>query len=185
MKGDEDDATLAARFVADRDETAFRALYQRHSPFLYRFLLRWNGGRTAAAEEGVQETWIRAVRGLPEFEGRSSLKTWLAGIAIRWSREEARRSGRDGPWPREADAAAAPAGSEDERLDLERAVAELPPGYREALILHDVEGYTHAEAAELLGVDEGTSKSQLSRARRALRDRLTGGSHGRAQRSDG
>ena len=60
------------------------------------------------------------------------------------------------------------------RMDLERAVASLPDGYREVLVLHDVEGYTHEEIAGLLGIDRGTSKSQLSRARRELRARLSG-----------
>ncbi len=63
---------------------------------------------------------------------------------------------------------------EIERLDLERALASLAPGYRRAILLHDVEGYTHEEVAELTGVDVGTSKSQLSRARSALRARLSG-----------
>jgi len=172
-----DDAALVARFLARRDETAFRALYREHSAFLYRFLLRWTGGNETLAEEGVQETWIRAVRALPGFEGRSRFRTWLAGIAVRWHREEARRDRRQGPWPVEAPAAV-PTRSENDRVDLERAIAALPEGYRAALILHDVEGYTHEEAALLLGVDPGTSKSQLSRARRALRDQLTGGTHG-------
>jgi RNA polymerase sigma-70 factor (ECF subfamily) len=60
-----------------------------------------------------------------------------------------------------------------DRVDLERAIAALPPGYREVLVLHDVEGYTHAEIGTLLGLDAGTSKSQLARARQAMRSALT------------
>jgi len=184
MTGDDEDRV--ARFLERRDEEAFRALYREHSPFLYRFLFRWTGGNEALAEEGVQETWIRAVRALSGFERRSSLRTWLAGIAIRWHREEARRERRHRPWPESENAAGVvPMRLENERVDLERAIAALPEGYREALILHDVEGYTHAEAARLLGVDPGTSKSQLSRARQALRGLLEGGAHGRTERSDG
>ena len=175
---DDDDRALVSRFLTRRDEAAFRALYRRHTPFLYRFLLRWTGGRAAEAEEGLQETWIRAVEGLADFAWRSSLKTWLAGIAIRWSRERARRLGREAHAPESEVAAAAPITSEIDRIDLERAVAALPAGYREALVLHDVEGYTHEETAQLLGVEPGTSKSQLSRARRTLRAFLTGGTHG-------
>ncbi|HTR03699.1 MAG TPA: RNA polymerase sigma factor [Thermoanaerobaculia bacterium] len=178
-----DDDALVARFLAGRDEGSFRALYRRHSPFLYRFLARWSGS-AAAAEEGVQETWIRAVRGLSGFERRSSLKTWLAGIAIRWWREEERRRVRQGPSAEDEPPAPEDPTLADERLDLERAIAALPAGYRETLLLHDVEGYTHEETARLLGVDPGTSKSQLSRARRALRGLLTGGDHGRARRTD-
>jgi len=176
---DEEDRLLVARFVESRDEAAFRALYRRHASFLYRFLLRLSVGDGAAAEEGVQETWLRAAQGLAGFGWRSSLKTWLAGIAIRWWREECRRRGR--LWDLEDEkadagvfAAAAPPDAVD-RIDLERALADLSLGYREAILLHDVYGHTHAEIAELLEIDEGTSKSQLSRARRVLRARLGGG----------
>jgi RNA polymerase sigma-70 factor (ECF subfamily) len=169
------DRGLVARFVATRDEAAFRSLYRRHATFLYRFLLQLSGGDAAAAEEGVQETWVRAARGLGGFAWRSSLKTWLAGIAIRWWRETSRAAAREAEFPDEESLTAAPAiRREIERLDLERALAALPAGYRRAILLHDVEGYTHEEVAELTGVDVGTSKSQLSRARNALRARLSG-----------
>jgi RNA polymerase sigma-70 factor (ECF subfamily) len=168
-----EDRRLVARFLARRDEAAFRALYGRHTGALYRFLLRLTG-RSADAEEGVQETWVRACRSLERFEWRSALSTWLAGIAVRWWREERRRRGlRDDPG--EADGpAVGPIASEIDRIDLERALGELSSGYREAILLHDVYGHTHAEIASMLDVDEGTSKSQLSRARRALRARLAG-----------
>jgi RNA polymerase sigma factor (sigma-70 family) len=170
-----EDRSLVARFLAAGDEAAFRSLYRRHAAFLYRFLLRLSGGDTAAAEEGVQETWVRAAQGLSGFGWRSTLKTWLAGIAIRWWREARRAAGRETELPEESDSrASAPIRREIERLDLERALAALPPGYRRAILLHDVEGYTHEEVAELTGVDVGTSKSQLSRARGALRARLSG-----------
>ena len=171
---DEEDRLLVSRFLAGRDEAAFRALYRRHTPFLYRFLLRISGGRSADAEEGVQETWVRAAERIASFEGRSALKTWLAGIAIRWWREEARRGQREGEMPDEDLAPVAPVRRGIERLDLERALLSLAAGYRAAILLHDVEGYTHAEIAEMTGVDAGTSKSQLSRARRALRAHLFG-----------
>jgi RNA polymerase sigma-70 factor (ECF subfamily) len=170
-----EDRRLVARFVESRDESAFRALYRRHAGFLYRFLLRLSGGDAYAAEEGVQETWVRAAQGLAGFAWRSSLKTWLAGIAIRWWRETQRAAGREVEWADDAPMpAAAPIRREIDRVDLERALAELSPGYRRAILLHDIEGYTHLEVAELTGVDVGTSKSQLSRARSALRARLAG-----------
>ncbi len=171
---EEADPRLVSRFLEGGDEAAFRALYDRHSGRLYRFLLRLTGS-AVDAEEGLQETWVRACRSLARFEWRSALPTWLAGIAIRWWREECRRRGRAG----EEDAAesgllaeVAPFPGEIDRIDLERALGDLALGYREAILLHDVFGHTHGEIAELLDVDEGTSKSQLSRARRALRARL-------------
>lgn len=168
-----EDRLLVSRFLARRDEGAFRELYGRHAGGLYRFLLRLTGG-PADAEEGLQETWVRACRSLDRFEWRSALSTWLAGIAIRWWREERRRRGlRDQP-EEGAVPPAAPIASEIDRIDLERALGELSEGYREAILLHDVYGHTHGEIAGMLGVDEGTSKSQLSRARRALRARLGG-----------
>jgi len=170
-----EDRALVARFLGSRDEAAFRTLYRRHAAFLYRFLLRLSAGDASAAEEGVQETWVRAARALSGFQWRASLKTWLAGIAIRWWRETQRASGREAELPEEGELpSAAPVRREIERLDLERALASLAPGYRRAILLHDVEGYTHEEVAEATGVDVGTSKSQLSRARSALRARLSG-----------
>jgi len=174
VNDDGGDRLLVSRFLERRDEAAFRSLYARHTGPLYRFLLRLTG-RAADAEEGVQETWVRACRGLDRFAWRSALATWLAGIAIRWWREERRRRGVKDDWEDEA-AEAAPASptAEIDRIDLERALGGLSLGYRETVLLHDVYGHTHGEIAEILDVDEGTSKSQLSRARRALRARLGG-----------
>ncbi|HUO86054.1 MAG TPA: RNA polymerase sigma factor [Thermoanaerobaculia bacterium] len=163
------EASLLARFLAERDEASFHVLYRLHSPLLYRVILR-SLGRDAQAEDVLQETWVRAVRGLPSFRRDSSLRTWLTGIALRCC-HEARRAGPEG-----AEEPAAPvagvAPTSDSRLDLEHAVGALAPGRREVLLLHDVEGFTHAEIAALLDIDEGTSKSQLSRARRQVRERL-------------
>ena len=91
--GGTEDRLLVSRFLERRDEAAFRELYARHAGPLYRFLLRLTC-RAADAEEGLQETWVRASRALARFEWRSALSTWLAGIAIRWWREECRRRGR-------------------------------------------------------------------------------------------
>lgn len=175
--GEPEDRLLVSRFLERRDESAFRDLYARHSGALYRFLLRLTG-RAGDAEEGVQETWVRACRALPRFEWRSALSTWLAGIAIRWWREELRRRGTDArpEEPTGSDPSAAGIQlREIDRIDVGRAIAGLAVGYRESILLHDVWGYTHEEIAEMLDVDVGTSKSQLCRARRALRARWTGG----------
>lgn len=165
-----DDAELVARFCAAADEAAFRALYARHSPALYALLRRLAG---ASAEDALQETWMRAARRLGTFRGESALRTWLFGIAVNAARETWR--GRE---PAGADMAEVSAGGRpgtDVALDLHRAVAALPHGYRAVLLLHDSWGYTHAEVGALLGVDEGTSKSQLAHARAAVRRRLAGG----------
>lgn len=169
-----EDRALVADFLNRRDEAAFRSLYERHTGRVYRFLLRLTG-RASDAEEGVQETWFRACGALERFEWRSSLPTFLAGIAVRWWREETRRRGRR--WEAEEPESEGAGGTEPlplsiSRVDLDRAFADLAMGYRQALLLHDVFGHTHGEIAQMLGIDEGTSKSQLSRARRALRARL-------------
>lgn len=133
---------------------------------MYGVALRLVGRRGEDAEDAVQEAWLRAFRGLRTFRGESSLNTWLVGIAVRCALEICRRR-------RDADdvgEVAVPAGRE--AIDLERAVAALAPGYRHVLILHDVYGYTHAEIATLLEIEEGTSKSQLSRARSLMRQLL-------------
>jgi RNA polymerase sigma-70 factor (ECF subfamily) len=130
-------------------------------------------GRAALAEDVLQETWVRAVAGLPRFRRDSTLRTWLTGIALRCC-HEARRA-EPASVADEAAPAPAQAPADDSRLDLEQAVGELAPGRREVLLLHDVEGFTHAEIAALLEIDEGTSKSQLSRARRQVRERLGAG----------
>jgi len=163
-------------FLGSRDEAAFLALYRAHTPPLYRIARRLLRGNAQGAEELVQTTWIRATGGLHRFRWGSSLRTWLTGILINCSRETLReqtaaRDARHGEPEFSGEAAARP-GSAPERLDLERAIDSLPDGYREVLVLHDIEGYSHREISGWLGINEGTSKSQLSRARNAVRHRL-------------
>jgi len=163
---DEEDRRLVARFLGTRDERAFRAVYRRHAAGVYGLALRLSGGQAVEADDVAQEAWVRAVRALGGFRWQSRLRSWLCGIAVNVWRER-----RRDPPPAEAapaEAAAAPAADGD----LARVVASLPAGAREVLLLHDVEGYTHAEIAALLGIEAGTSKSQLSRARAALRAAL-------------
>ena len=162
MPGDDD--LLLAR-VRARDEDAFRVLYRRHTPAMYAAAFRLVARRATDADDVVQEAWLRAVRQLHGFRGDSTLRTWLVGIAIRCALESYRR--RPNEALTDADLpvvlAAAPP------LDLEAAIAALPDGYRQVVVLHDVHGYTHAEIATLLTIDAGTSKSQLSRGRAAIR----------------
>jgi RNA polymerase sigma-70 factor (ECF subfamily) len=136
--------------------------------------LRLARGSEDEARELVQETWVRAARGLSTFRWESALSTWLVSIALNCDRERRRGSGRETSYGdveaveevvREAPARVEP-------VDLARAIDALPAGYRQVLVLHDVEGYTHQEIGRLLGVEPGTSKSQLHRARARVRARL-------------
>jgi len=165
----DDDAVLVKAFVSARDEAAFRALFRRHTPALFRLALRLLGGDPAGAEDAVQEAWIRAAERLATFRFESALRTWLSGFVVNCCRESRRRVQEASP-----DEAAAPAADDDPApaLDLDRALLSLADGYRQVLVLHDVVGLTHREIARQLGIEEGTSKSQLFQARRALRRRL-------------
>jgi len=162
------DRVLAERVVHARDESAFRELYRRHTPRLYQFVLRVMGGDELEAEDVVQDTWMRASRSLGEFRWESRFGTWLTGIGLNLCRNRLRSSGRWTDLPEAAVQWTRPTPGET-RIDLERAIATLPPRCRTVLILHDIEGLKHAEIAERLGVTEGTSKSQLFSARRAMR----------------
>lgn len=166
----EADQVLVEKFNRTRDEATFKKLYRRHTPVLYLLALRLCGGSEANAQDAVQESWIRACRLLPKFEWRSSLRTWLTGILINCVREinhgPGKRQVPETPDELDHPAVAAEPGV---RLDLERAIARLPTGYRHVLILHDVEGYTHEEISAQLEISVGTSKSQLFHARQALR----------------
>jgi RNA polymerase sigma-70 factor (ECF subfamily) len=169
------DQALAGRIVAARDESAFRELYRRHTPRLYQFVLRVLGGDELEAEDVLQDTWIRATRNLAGFRWESRFETWLTGIGLNLCRNRLRAGGRWTDLPEEI-LGTPGAAQRESRIDLERAIALLPAGYRTVLVLHDIEGYRHAEIAERLGVSEGTSKSQLWSARRYLR-RLLGSGH--------
>jgi RNA polymerase sigma-70 factor (ECF subfamily) len=165
------DRALADALLLDGDERAFRELYQRHTPRLFQVALRVVGGSEHDAEDVVQETWIRATEKLGGFRWEAAFGTWLTGIGLNVARQLLRKKGR---WV-ELEAAPEPwrpPPHDGERIDLERAIALLPPGYRAVLVLHDVEGYRHDEIGEMLGVSTGTSKSQLFNARRSLRQAL-------------
>jgi RNA polymerase sigma-70 factor (ECF subfamily) len=157
-------------------ESAFRELYGRHTPRLLRFVRRVLGRAGDDAEDVVQETWIRAVEGLAGFRGEARIGTWLTGIGLNVARMHLRKLGR---WRGFLEVvrpeAGAPALSHEERMDLECVLAHLPDGQRTVLLLHDLEGYTHGEIGEMLGIAEGTSKSQLSAARRQAQALYDGG----------
>lgn len=161
------DRALVDAMLSSGDEAAFRELYARYTPRLYRIVINLLDGQEQEAEDVVQETWLRAATALRGFRWGSSLSTWLAAIALNRAREILRTKKRwYGDMP--DDVPQAPARYAD-RIDLQRAVDQLPAGYRSVFELYDVEGYSHEEIARRLGIAAGTSKSQLFHARRALR----------------
>ncbi len=165
-----DDLALVERFLRGRGEDAFRALYRAHTPALYALALRLAGGDQSEAEDLVQESWVRALLALPSFRARSELRSWLCGLLVNVRRGRMRTDWRTVDAP-EIEPAANTSYPGD-TLDLERAIGGLPEGARDVFVLHDVYGYTHQEIAEMLGIVEGTSKSQLARARALLRSAL-------------
>ncbi len=173
MTDQRSDRELARLVTEEGDEVAFRSLYRRHNPRIHRFVLRLVGNDGQEAEDILQETWLRAARALDGFRWESALSSWLSGIALNRVRELARKKKRslvevEGEWE-------LPVRAEDSegRIDLERALEILPPGFRTVLVLHDVEGYTHQEIGNQLGITDGTSKSQLHGARKAMRRLLS------------
>lgn len=157
------------------DERAFSALYDRHTPALYQFALRLVGGGEPDAEDVVQEAWLRAADRLPGFEWRSTFRTWLMGFALNCARELVRRHpARIDPDVAPDDRPAPIGATPGDTIDLENAIIGLPVEFRWVLVLHDLEGFTHAEIAARLAIDEGTSKSRLFRARRRVREALRG-----------
>lgn len=165
-----DDLALVERFLRGRGEDAFRALYRAHTPALYALALRLTGGDRDEAEDLVQESWVRALTALQTFQARSALRSWLCGVLVNVRRGRIRADWRIVETP-DVEPIVERTGAED-AIDLERAIGTLPEGARDVYVLHDVHGYTHREIADLLGIVEGTSKSQLNRARSLLRSAL-------------
>ena len=165
-----EDLALVERFLRGRGEDAFRALYRAHTAALYALALRLTGGDRAEAEDLVQESWVRALTALRTFRAQSALRSWLCGVLVNVRRGRIRADWHivDAP---DAEPLAETTGPDDV-IDLERAIAALPDGARDVYVLHDVYGYTHREIAEQLCIVEGTSKSQLNRARCLLRSSL-------------
>jgi RNA polymerase sigma-70 factor, ECF subfamily len=158
------------------DGGAVRALYQRHAARVYAVVRRL-AGEDALAEDWAQEAWVRALRALPTFRGDSQFTTWLHRIAVNSAlhgrRTRERRAGREDP----IEAATTSHPPEGDRtllrMRLERAMERLPEGMRRVLVLHDVQGYTHEEIGAMLGVNPGTCKSQLFKARARMRTLLS------------
>jgi RNA polymerase sigma-70 factor (ECF subfamily) len=162
----------AAREGGDR---AFAALYEAHSGRVYGLALRLTSD-PVAARELLQDVFVRAWERLATFRGESAFGSWLhrltVNLALTSRRTEVRRLRRVGDASELPPDGGVAAGSAERDLDLERAIAALPTGARTVFVLHDVEGYTHEEIARAAGIAVGTSKAQLFRARRLLREAL-------------
>jgi len=168
------ESQLIARVIAG-DRVAGRALYDTHAPRVYSLAYRMSGD-PERAREFTQDTFIRAFARLPQFRGDAAFSTWLHRIVVTVI-SNARRS--EVRFAREVALdeanlieASAPEAEPDLKDCIARAVENLSEAYRTTLIMHDIEGYTHAEIAGILGVPEGTSKSRLSAARAQLRQEL-------------
>lgn len=155
------------------DDAAFSVLYHRHAPRIFALLTRL-AGDDALASDLLQETFLQAWRGLPHWRGESALSTWLHRIAVNAHlgalRAQRRRDAREtGEEELEKLAGiAAPASEPGVRIDLERAIAALPPRMRTAFVLRDVEGYSYDEIALITDNAAGTIRAQVSRARLLL-----------------
>jgi RNA polymerase sigma-70 factor, ECF subfamily len=164
------------RRAQEGDADAFRMLYEEHGGRVYALCLRLSGDR-AEAEELTQDVFVRVWERLETFRGDSAFSTWLHRLAINEVLGEKRRASRrsrrvvstDQPESLER-----PRGEsgETENWDLSNSIAGLPEGARAVFVLHDIEGYQHEEIASMTGIAEGTSKAQLHRARRLLREKL-------------
>jgi RNA polymerase sigma-70 factor (ECF subfamily) len=169
------EGALVQRAVAG-DTRAFERLYREHSGKVYGLCLRMTRD-AQLAEDCTQDTFINAWKALPQFQTRSSLSTWLHRIAVNVSLAKRRKaSALESSLPEDEEDGARPTEwaleTPVEVREIEDAIGGLPDGARDALVLHALSGYSHGEAAEMLGVAEGTCKAQLHRARKLLRERL-------------
>ena len=156
------------------DGVAIEELYRRHADRVYT-VVRRVAGDDALAEDWAQEAWVRAIRALPSFRGQSLFSTWLHRIAVNCAlygrRGRERLRARETELPDSVESAC----REEQpllRMRLQSAIDRLPEGMRRVLVLHDVEGYTHEEIGEMLGIASGTCKSQLFKARAKMRGML-------------
>lgn len=171
-----DDVQLAAR----GDRRAFERLYRANLDRVFSICVRMVADR-ARAEELTQDVFVRAWEKLGSFRGESAFSTWLHRLAVNHLLNERkstrRQDSRMDQGVEDMDALPHVRNREDNSpalsMDLEQAIAGLPPGARKVFVLHDVEGYTHEEIAGMLGVTSGGCKAQLHRARMLLRKALT------------
>ena len=177
------DSTVSAGDLIARCQTgdveAFEILYRQHAARLYTLACRM-AGSPEDGEDLLQEIFLQAYRKLGSFKGDSAVGTWLYRLALNHCLDYVRSKRAKMSKLTEtldADTSFEPTARRETpiaRLDLERAVERLPEGCREAFVLHDVEGFDHKEVGRLLGIAEGTSKSQVFKARMKLRASLRG-----------
>jgi RNA polymerase sigma-70 factor (ECF subfamily) len=176
----QDELALVQR-CRDGDLTAFEELYRAHAGRLFSVACRLLGNPTDA-EDLLQDIFLAAHRKLDTFRGESALGTWLYRLATNLCLDHLRsRSGRSNQLTDPLDdelglfdtSTSSLAEQTVTKMDLERALARLPDGCRAAFVLHDIEGLEHREVGEILGIAEGTSKSQVHKARTRLRGLLT------------
>jgi RNA polymerase sigma-70 factor (ECF subfamily) len=166
------------------DARAFEALYGLHKRRVYSLCLRMTGN-TAEAEDLTQEAFLQLYRKIATFRGESAFSTWLHRLSVNVVLMHLRKKGlpevslEETLEPQQEDGPKKDIGARDnvlagsiDRVNLERAIENLPPGYRIIFVLHDIEGYEHNEIAEMMGCSIGNSKSQLHKARMKLRDLL-------------
>jgi len=166
------------------EEKAFEALFHQHWQRVYSLCLRMIGN-TAEAEELTQDAFLQVFRKIHTFRGESAFSTWLHRLSanivlmrlrkkslIATSLEESTGGEESEDLPKEYGAPDLVLTGSIDRMHLERAIAQLPPGYKQAFVLHDVQGYEHNEIAAMLGFSIGNSKSQLHKARTRLRKLL-------------
>lgn len=172
------DLELAGR-IRSGDEAAFTELYQQYAPRLYNLAFRM-AGTANDADDLLQDIFLLSYRKIGSFRGDSSLGTWLYRLAMNHCldvlRSRQSRMGQQTDSLDEEGAAeprSAPALGAVSRIDLDRAIGFLPPACRAAFLLHDVEGFGHQEVGAILGISEGTSKSQVHKARLRIRAYLT------------
>jgi RNA polymerase sigma-70 factor, ECF subfamily len=163
------------------DEEAFAALFEAHKRRVYSLCLRMLGNPTEA-EDLTQEAFLQLFRKIATFRGESAFSTWLHRLAVNVVLMHLRKKGLnqislDETENSQGEPIKRDYGDDDQRLvgsvdriGLNRAISELPPGYRTVFILHDVEGYEHNEIAEIMNCSIGNSKSQLHKARLKLRE---------------
>jgi len=165
------------------DASAFETLYHLHKRRVYSLCLRMTAN-TATAEDLTQEAFLQLFRKIGTFRGESAFSTWLHRMAVNVVLMQLRKKGLnvvplEETMEGEEESARKEPGADDvrlagslDRLQLQQAIGELPPGYRMIFLLHDVQGYEHNEIADMVGCSIGNSKSQLHKARMKLRELL-------------
>lgn len=166
------------RRANDGDQGAYEILYRLHRDRIYGLLWRLSGGQHALAEDLLQESFVRAWQKLGTFRGDSQFGTWIHRLAVNVAlsdrRTRLRRVEKEVALDEAVDRTAVGARdvTADKSADLEKLIAGLPERARTVLVLYDIEGYQHAEIADMTGMAVGSSKAQLHRARKLLREEL-------------